>query len=114
MDRPNRFVRQFALTRGRVAGARDLPLDALVQATEAGRAAIPRLAPQHRAVIELTSSPISIAEVAARSGLHLGIARVLVGDLAASDHVMVADDSSNTDGPDLPSLERLLDDLQAY
>ncbi len=114
MDRPARFVRQFALTRGRVSSANDLALDTLVQATQLGRGESARLAPQQRSILVLADAPLSVAEVSAHLGLHLGIARVLVSDLAWSGHLAVSDQDDDADGPDLPTLERLLDDLQAF
>jgi hypothetical protein len=114
LDRPPRFVRQFALTRGRVSSAADLALDTLVQATDAGWRDLARLVPQQRSIIELARTPISVAEISAHLGLHLGIARVLVSDLAVSDHLAVSSQVIDDDGPDLSTLERLLDDLQAF
>ncbi len=114
MDRPPRFVRQFALTRGRTTTANDLAIDTLVQSTGIGRRDIALLAPQHRQIIELAGSPLSVAEVSAHLGLHLGIARVLVSDLAATEHLAVSTQVDDVDGPDLSTLERLLDDLQAF
>ena len=110
----SRFVRQYALTQGRVrsVGA-DLPLDTLVKSTPRGRAGSELLAPEQRNIVEWATSPISIAEISAHLHLHLGIARVLVSDLASSGHVVVSDTAIATAGPDLPTLERLLDDLQA-
>ncbi len=114
MDRPARFVRQFALTRGRVTSANDLALDTLVQATALGQRDVGRMAPQQRAIVELARTPLSVAEVSAHLGLHLGIARVLVSDLAMSEHLAVSAYVNDAGGPDLSTLERLLDDLQAF
>ncbi len=46
-------------------------------------------------------------------GFHLGIARVLLSDLAAGGLVEIAPAIHDANGPDLHTLERLLDDLQA-
>jgi len=111
---PSRFVRQYALTRGRVrsTGA-DLELDTLVASTARGRSTSAALASEQRRILELSASPISVAEISAHLHLHLGIARVLVSDLAAEGLVVVSERSGDGTGPDLPTLERLLDDLQA-
>lgn len=114
MDRPNRFVRQFALTRGRVTSERDLALDTLVQTTTTGIDSLARLAPHQRVIVDLARLPMAIAEISAHLGLHLGIARVLVSDLAGDGFLAVSDQTLSSDGPDLPTLERLLDDLQAF
>ena len=54
------------------------------------------------------------AEISAHLHVHLGIARVLVSDLVAHGHVAISDTDTGNNGPDLPTLERLLDDLKAY
>lgn len=110
----SRFVRQYALTQGRVRSlGTDLELDTLVQSTLRGRAAASSSTREHRAILELSASPLSVAEISAHLHLHLGIARVLVSDLAALGHVVVSESTTGASGPDLPTLERLLDDLQA-
>lgn len=108
------FVRQFALTQGRVRSeGADLQLDALVESTEAGRSALATLGPEQKRIIELAGETVSLAELGAHVGVHLGIARVLVGDLVAAGHVVVSEMISLDDGPDLHTLERLLDDLRS-
>ncbi|MEZ5255594.1 MAG: DUF742 domain-containing protein [Ilumatobacteraceae bacterium] len=108
----SRFVRQYALTQGRVrsTGAQ-LELDTPVQSTP-----LPprRITPRPSIAASWSSaSPLSVAEISAHLHLHLGIARVLVGDLVAAGHVVVSETRNDPAGPDLPTLERLLDDLQA-
>lgn len=114
-DKP-RFVRQFALTQGRARSfGADLPLDTQVQATArgAGRARRHALTMEQAAIIGLTISPVSIAEISAHLHIHLGVARVIVSDMAESSLVSVAVSDIDESGPDLPTLEKLLDDLQA-
>ena len=111
---PSRFVRQYALTRGRVTSrGDDLTLDTLVQSTAVARARPGGLSAEQQRILLLATDPISIAEISAHLHLHLGIARVLVSDLAALGRVLVSDTARSAAGPDLPTLERLLDDLQA-
>ena len=114
-DESSGFVRQFALTQGRVRSAGgDLPLDTLVEATEAGRLAVGSLAPERRRIVEYAQATLSIAEISAHLHVHLGIARVLVGDLVADGYVVVGVGSTSAEaGPDLQTLERLLDDLHS-
>lgn len=61
----------------------------------------------------MCAEPLSVAEISAHLGVHLGIARVLVGDLVASGAVVLTTSESGDDGPNLDTLERLLDDLQS-
>jgi Protein of unknown function (DUF742) len=71
------------------------------------------LSGEQLAIVDLTQSPISIAEISAHLHLHLGIARVLVSEMADLGYVVVSTSEIGEGGPDLPTLERLLDDLQS-
>jgi hypothetical protein len=110
-----RFVRQFALTQGRTRSlaGKDLPLDTLVQATSVGQANVGMLGAEQALVIERCRTPIAVAEIAAHLHTHLGVARVIVSDMFAQDLVAISTSDFDGDGPDLGTLERLLDDLQA-
>ena len=115
-SRAPRFVRQFAWTKGRArSGPADLPLETQVSATSRGRAlaGAQRLLTEQSQIVALCSAPMAIAEVAARLQIHLGVARVIVTDLARAGLVAVTLADVGDDGPDLVTLERLLDDLQA-
>ena len=112
---PSRFVRQFALTNGRARSVgKNLALDTLVCAVPRSRLHYDALSREQRAIVDMATSPLSIAEISAYMHVHLGIARVLVSDLVAHGHVAISDTSNSDHGPDLPTLERLLDDLKAY
>ena len=109
----NRFVRQFALTQGRARSiGEDLALETLVQVRAVPPDRVERLQPEQSAIMRLCVTPISIAEISAHMKVHLGIARVLVSDMFAHDYVAVTTNPSGAEGPDLMTLERLLDDLQ--
>lgn len=87
------FVRPFVRSQGRTRAEVDLPLEALVStsamvATSEHTGSLPGLE-EHRVVLGLCSQPRSIMEVAALAGIPLGVARVLVGDLAASGELTV-------------------------
>lgn len=109
-----RFLRQFALTQGRAKSVlANLPLDTLVKSTALGDRSAYRLAAEQARILDLCRSPQSIAEIAAHLEVHLGIARVLVGDLVGDKLVAISTNDFDDNGPDLATLERLLDDLQA-
>ena len=114
--RPSRFLRQYALTQGRVHSiGRDLPLDTLVQVADPARARHATLPYEQAALLQLADEPVSIAEISAHLTVHLGIARVLVSDLCANGLVSIStSDFPAGDGPDLQTLERLLDDLTIF
>lgn len=82
------LVRPFVITGGRTRHATvQLRVEALVVATGAVPARPLRF--EHARIIETCRSPISVAEVAARVGVPLGVAQILVGDLAEAGLVQV-------------------------
>lgn len=109
------MVPNYALTAGRTRSVRmDLPIEALVTATELGLAALAGMSPEHRTIVQAATTPVSLAEVGARLGVPVGVARVLVADLAADDHLAVHLPLVGADGrPRRELLERLLDGLRA-
>ncbi|MFV2099598.1 DUF742 domain-containing protein [Micromonospora sp. LOL_024] len=108
--------RPFVLTAGRVAGADPtIGLETQVtarSATESWSATTARLAPELQAIVALCGEPISVAEISARTRLHFGVTRVLVGDLRAAGqldvHVTDADEALD---PDV--ILRVIDGLRA-
>ncbi|MER7417849.1 DUF742 domain-containing protein [Micromonospora peucetia] len=105
--------RPFVLTAGRVAGADPaIGLETQVTARPATdrTAALTWLAPELQAIVSLCGEPISVAEISARTRLHYGVTRVLVGDLRAAGHLDVHDHADALD-PDL--ILRVIDGLRA-
>lgn len=112
-----RVVPVYALTGGRTRATDgpDLPLEALVTATEAGTFAAD-LQLEYRAAVELASTPVSIMEIGASLGVPVGVARVLVSDLVNARYLVVhlPPVSTTADGGPAPEiLERLLEGLRA-
>ena len=107
------FVRPYAWTRGRTRPAYDLAVETLLSTTPRGRD--PELVTQyeHRMIADLCGAPKSVAEVAALLSLPLGVARVLLGDMAAHGSIVVHETASSTgDGPDMALMERVLSGLR--
>ncbi|RLP86139.1 DUF742 domain-containing protein [Micromonospora sp. CV4] len=109
--------RPFVLTSGRVAGA-DPAIGLETQVTvrpDTGPWTAPPpapLAPELMAIIALCAEPISVAELSARTRLHFGVTRVLVGDLRAAGHLDVhVTDADHAYDPDL--ILRVIDGLRA-
>ncbi|GHH56411.1 DUF742 domain-containing protein [Lentzea cavernae] len=102
------FVRPFMVTGGRTrsAGA-ELRVEALVVAAPDASAASLRF--ERAAAVRLCVTPTSVAELGARLGLPLGVARVLVGDLVAEGHVRVHQASELS----IELLERIRDRVRA-
>lgn len=103
-------VRPYVLTTGRTRSAVGLSMETLVSAVPT--AAGVQLAPssQHRAAMAVCRAPRSVAEVAARLGVPIGVAAVLLGDLATAGLVVVH--RSDPHQPDLTLLRRVLDGLR--
>jgi hypothetical protein len=107
------IVRPYAWTGGRTRPVYDLAIETLVSIGNAGRdtSRIPQY--EHRAVAELCREPRSVAEVAALLTLPLGVARVLIGDMASQGTVVVHQTASTSgDVPDLALMERVLSGLR--
>ena len=98
-----RGLRPFVLTSGRGQGSDpDIGLETQVTARARGSLApLPRLSPELLAIVALCAEPLSVAEISARLRLHLGVAKILVGDLRAAGYLDVhAVDTSSTHDPD--------------
>ena len=75
-------IRPYALTGGRTRAGTDLAIEAMVATTAEGTAAQGRLTLERARIVALCVTPQSLAEISAHLGIHLGVARVLVGDVA--------------------------------
>lgn len=106
-------IRPYALTGGRTRAGTDLAIEAMVATTSEGTAAQGRLTLERARIVALCVTPQSLAEISAHLDIHLGVARVLVGDLAEEGLLAVNRPSHVGDRPDLRLLERVLDGLQA-
>lgn len=105
---PGPVVRPYAITGGRARPHHDdLEVEALVSTTSIGELS-PSLSYERRAVARLCRDVQSIAEISARLELPLGVARVLVGDMAAEGLVTLHRPASPGIRPDLALLERVL------
>jgi Protein of unknown function (DUF742) len=83
------LVRPYLLTAGRAQPIdQSLEIEAQVVANHPAAAAA-QLAFERRDIVALCREPKSVAEVASILGLHIGVARVLVADLAELGYVAV-------------------------
>ena len=111
------LVRPYTVTRGRTRPRLEIPLEALVETTPQGRAGGYRSdhGREHQHIATLCDGRLqSLAEIAARMQLPLGVARVLIADMAADGLVAVHQpawlDSNEAVGTEL--LERVLSGLR--
>jgi uncharacterized protein DUF742 len=85
--------RPFVLTSGRVDGVDpDICLETQVSVRPAPppeAAPVESLAPELQSIIAMCAEPLSVAEISARIPLHLGVTKVLVGDLRANGYLDV-------------------------
>lgn len=103
-------VRPYVLTRGRTRPRIDLAIEALVSAVPGSAPAHESI--EHARIRELTTSPRSVAEVAALMAVPLGVARVLLADLAEAGGVRVHSTADAGNGPDLTLMQRVLSGLR--
>jgi hypothetical protein len=110
---PRVSVRPYVRTRGRTHARPDLRLETLVSIPSPRR---PMDDPEHRAIGELCDGPRSVAEVAALLRVPLGVARVLIGDMADEGTLTVhrtIDRIGPGSGPDRAVMARVLRGLRA-
>ena len=106
-------VRPYTWTRGRTKSGFDLAIETLLSTSRRGREQMGMLQVEHRAVAELCGEARSVAEVAALLSLPLGVARVLLGDMAGLGLVTVHQTASSAgNAPDLALMERVLSGLR--
>lgn len=106
-------VRPYTWTRGRTKSGLELAIETLLSTSQRGRDQIGLLQVEHRAVAELCTEARSVAEVAALMKLPLGVARVLLGDMAGLGVVTVHQTTGSTGNkPDLALMERVLSGLR--
>ncbi|GIG85356.1 DUF742 domain-containing protein [Plantactinospora endophytica] len=110
-------LRPFVLTSGRVAGADPaIGLETQVTARIDGMSwtspPVDRLSSELQEIVALCVEPMSVAEISARLRMHLGVTKILVGDLRAAGHldvhVCAVEDAHD---PDL--IMRVIDGLRA-
>ena len=90
------LVRPYILTAGRTEGRIQLALEALIDTVEAGPE--PRWSAHdvRAKILGLGVESASVAEIAARLSLPLGVTRVLIGDLVTQGYVRVQDTLGET------------------
>ncbi len=83
------IVRPYAWTRGRTKSTVDLRIETMVSTSEHGENIEALNQTEHRSIAELCDEPRSVAEVATLLSVPLGVAKVLLGDMANLGLVIV-------------------------
>lgn len=103
------MVRPYVVTGGRTQPVdMDLRLDTLVVATMAAMGA--PLDFERRRIADLCARPVSVAEISSYLGVPLGVARVLVADMATERLLEIRRQPNEID---IALLERIRDGVQA-
>jgi len=110
VDEQANTLRPFVITAGRTDGA-DPEIGMETQVTVNPAAGPVRLSPEMRAIVGLCGEPLSVAEISARLRLHLGVTRILVGDLRAAGQLDVHVLDNET--PDPETIMRVIRGLRA-
>ncbi|MFD8870403.1 DUF742 domain-containing protein [Streptomyces sp. NPDC059590] len=110
----NPLVRPYAMTGGRTRPRYQLAIEALVSTT-ADPAQLQGQLPEHQRICHLCREIKSVAEISALLTIPLGVARILVADLAEAGLVAIhqpGGDESAGGQPDVTLLERVLSGLR--
>jgi hypothetical protein len=107
------LLRPYLQTAGRAQPVdQTLEIEAQVATSQLGAASQLNLTFERRDIVTLCQQTMSVAEIAAMLGLHIGVARVLVADLAALGYVVVRRPSTKP-AQDLSMIERVIRGLEA-
>jgi Protein of unknown function (DUF742) len=107
---PGSVARPYTITRGRTrpVGDEEIEVETLVWTTSMAASSPPTMSAHWRSVAHMCQEVISVAEVGARLGVPIGVARVLVGDMAKAGLVYLQRPRHVSDHPDIGLLERVL------
>jgi hypothetical protein len=107
------LLRPYLLTSGRSQPVdRTIEIEAQVATSRLGEASSTNLTFERRDIVSLCRRSMSVAEVAAMLKLHIGVARVLVADLAALGYVVIRRPEAELP-QDLRMIERVIRGLEA-
>jgi hypothetical protein len=107
------LVRPYAVTGGRTKPSYQLQIEAMVSASHYEARDLSSLSPECQSILGYCRDWRSVAEISAVLRMPLGVARVLIGDMAVEGLVRVHQADLTQGGrPDLNLLERVLSGLR--
>lgn len=105
-------VRPYVLTRGRTHSVYELRLETMVSLRADARWEGAALGAEYQPVRALCRTPLSVAEVAARLAIPIGVARVLLSDMAELGLMHIHGTERTAEGrPPMGLMRRVLDGL---
>ncbi len=113
-DPRGNLIRPYAVTRGRTEPSRHIAIEAILTTTPKGRQEAAFAGRDKQAIAELCDGrPLSLAEIASHMRVPLGVARVLVADMANEGLLTLHDPTINEGYEDrMELLERVLSGLR--
>ena len=111
-DQSSSLVRPYAVTGGRTKPSYQLQIEAMVSASHYEARDLSVLSPECQSILGYCRDWRSVAEISAVLRMPLGVARVLVGDMAMEGLVRVHQADHAQGRPDLNLLERVLSGLR--
>ncbi len=111
-DEGSSLVRPYAVTGGRTKPRYQLQIEAMVAASHYEARDLSVLSPECQSILGFCRDWRSVAEISAVLRMPLGVARVLIGDMAMEGLVRVHQADHAQGRPDLNLLERVLSGLR--
>lgn len=106
------LVRPYTVTGGRTEPRYQLEIEAMVCTEHYGVRDLSLLSPECQAILAFCRDWQSVAEVSAVLQIPLGVARILIADLAVEGLVRIHQPDHAHGGPDVELLERVLSGLR--
>lgn len=106
------LVRPYAVTGGRTKPRYQLEIEAMVAASHYEARDLSVLSPECQAILGFCRDWRSVAEISAVLRMPLGVARILIADMAAEGLVRIHQLDHEQGRPDLNLLERVLSGLR--
>jgi hypothetical protein len=106
------LVRPYAVTGGRTQPKYQLQIEAMVAASHYEARDVSTLSPECQAILGFCRDWRSVAEISAVLRMPLGVARVLIADMAMDGLVRVHQIDHEQGRPDMNLLERVLSGLR--
>jgi hypothetical protein len=113
-DPRGNLIRPYAVTRGRTEPVRDIAMEAVLVTTERGRQEAAFAGRDKQRIATLCDQqPLSLAEIASHMRVALGVAKVLVADMAI-EGLLTLHETTVHDGYEerMELLERVLSGLR--